>query len=71
MRQQATEVTPQSIAARFHAAGFSNRDIGLMVGAHAGHLVWGSTIANVRSGAYSGRNLEPAFLALAAAWRLV
>ncbi len=64
-------VTPQTIAERFHDAGYSNADISLLVSAHAGRVVHTRTILGIRSGEYSGHNLWPAFLALARAWRFV
>jgi hypothetical protein len=63
-------LTPRQIIQTFHDANCSDRDIALLVSAHAGHWVDRRTIAGIRRGeaGYSGRNLAPAFMALAYVW---
>jgi hypothetical protein len=63
--------TARDIVASFTSVGYSNREIALLVSAHAGRFVHARTIAGIRSGEYSGRNLWPAFHSLAQAWHIV
>jgi hypothetical protein len=69
-RRSRVVLTPQQIIQAFHDANCSDRDIALLVSAHAGHWVDRRTIAGIRrgDGGYSGRNLAPAFMALADVW---
>jgi hypothetical protein len=69
-RRSTPSLTPQQIIQAFHDATCSDRDIALLVSAHAGHWVNARTIAGIRRGdvGYSGRNLAPAFMALASVW---
>jgi hypothetical protein len=69
-RRASAGLTPQQIILAFHDANRSDRDIALLVSAHAGHWVDRRTIAGIRRGevGYSGRNLMPAFMALASVW---
>jgi hypothetical protein len=62
--------TPQEIVQAFHNANCSDREIALLLSAHAGHWVDARTIAGIRRGetGYSGRNLAPAFASLAYTW---
>jgi hypothetical protein len=61
---------PRLIIRAFHSATCSDRDIALLVSAHAGHWVDRRTIAGIRRGdvGYSGRTLALAFMALADVW---
>jgi hypothetical protein len=69
-RRTPAGLTPQQIIQAFHDANCSDREIALLVSAHAGHWVDARTIAGIRrgEGGYSGRNLAPAFMALADVW---
>jgi hypothetical protein len=62
--------TVQAVIRAFHTKGYSYTEIGLLVSAHAGHLVRKSTISALANGRTSGRNLAPAFYALSRAWGL-
>jgi hypothetical protein len=65
--------TPQEIATFFfEELGYTDREIALLVSAHAGHHVAKRTIVGIRTGEahYSGRNLAPAFASLASAWNV-
>jgi hypothetical protein len=64
--------TPQAIAQWFFDFGFSDAQIALLVSAHAGHVVAKRSIVGIRTGepGYSGRDLAPAFSALARAWNI-
>lgn len=65
-------VTPQQIAQWFHDLGYSDREIALLVSAHRGAAVAKRSIVGIRIGepGRSGRNLAPAFWALARAWKI-
>jgi hypothetical protein len=55
----------------FRAAGWSNREIGLLVSGHAGYLVRASTICAIAHGRTSGRKLARHFRTLARAWGIL
>jgi hypothetical protein len=65
-------VDPQYIAQWFYDQGYPDREIALLVSAHAGHWVYRRTIAGIRRGdfGYTGERLEPAFAALAYVWQI-
>ena len=73
-RYRTAVLTPQKIIWYFYAEeGFSDKEIALLVTAHAGHHVAKRTIVGMRTGepGYTGRNLAPALLALAPVWGIV
>jgi hypothetical protein len=63
--------TVASVIQSFRAAGWSNREIGLLVSGHAGYLVRASTICAIANGRTSGKKLARHFSALARAWRIL
>jgi hypothetical protein len=63
--------TVAAVVHSFRAAGWSNREIGLLVSGHAGYLVRASTICAIANGRTSGRKLARHFRALAHVWRIL
>jgi hypothetical protein len=63
--------TVAAVIQSFRAAGWSNREIGLLVSGHAGHLVRASTICAIANERTSGRKLARHFRALARAWGML
>ncbi len=63
--------TAQQLIQSFSEAGYSDRDIALMIAAHLGRPVHRENVCRIRNGKGSGRNLYRALCALARAWGLV
>jgi hypothetical protein len=63
--------TVPAVIAAFHAAGWSYREIGLLVSGHAGHLVSVTTISAIANGRLNGERLARHFTALAQAWGML
>jgi hypothetical protein len=71
---QPNRIAQHTVAAVIHsfrAAGWSNREIGLLVSGHAGYLVRASTICALANGRTSGRRLARHFRALARSWKIL
>lgn len=65
-------VDPQYVAEWFYEQGWHDSETAILVSAHVGRQVARRTIAGIRRGelGYSGRNLAPAFAALAYVWQI-
>jgi hypothetical protein len=63
--------TVAAVIRSFRAAGWSNREIGLLVSGHVGYIVRASTICALANGRTSGGRLARHFRALARAWKIL
>jgi hypothetical protein len=65
------ESTIPAVIESFRMAGWSYREIGLLVSGYAGYFVRPTTISALAHERTSGANLAPHFSALASAWGIL